>query len=369
MSRFLLRMCTILVALALSAHGLMAAEESDPFDAESFTAAATGLMILQFSPEAQAMTLGLKVGDIITSYAGKAQTTQAGLIAAVKDNTAEVPVVVRRGDQTLTVTAKPGKLGVYLEAVAAGTTRSLPPDTHVAFVTDRLLTAPIDTWYAFVIAGTKVGAEHAHLQRTGDRLTVTIEVMFDGGKRWGLNHMVETGVLDVATPVPRVVTQVHESPLSGFRSAGRWKDATTWELTVDGRNDDGTPLHEVETSMPTGPLINDYSYSYLASVMPTTPGACHHTRTVVLNSAKPSILSALLVVGPEEVSVDGQQLTAVRMEQRSLHGSAWIAWVKDGEIVKHDYSGDGKGGTIAYRTTQVKALAGLDPKLVPRTVR
>jgi hypothetical protein len=102
--------------------------------------------------------------------------------------------------------------------------------------------------------------------------------------------------------------------------------------------------------------------------MPTMPGTCHRTRTVVVGQAEPARWTAWLVVGPEEIEVDGAKLTTTRIEQRTLRDNGWIAWVQDGEVVKHDYSG-GKGTTIAFRTTKEKALTGLDPKLVPRTAK
>jgi hypothetical protein len=352
------------VALAF----LVGAEPGDPFDGISYAPTATGIVITRFAPDAQAQQIGLKLGDIITTYAGKPVTTQAELTTLVTAGTNDAPIVVQRGDQVVTVTAKPGKLGVYLTPVEAGKKWELPPDTGVAIASERLKTTPIDTWYAFIIDGKKVGAEHAYLTRTDDRLTITIEVLFDGGEKWGLNHMIETGVLDVSGAFPRVITQVHEGPLWNFRSAGRWKDATTWEVTVDSRKDDGTPEHEILTGQPTGPLINDYSGSYLPSLMPLAAKTCYHTRATVVGDADPSAWSATLVIGPEEITVDEEKITAVRVEQRKLRDIGWISWIKDGEVVKHDYSG-GKGTTIAIKATKEKALVGLDPKLVPRTAK
>jgi hypothetical protein len=104
--------------------------------------------------------------------------------------------------------------------------------------------------------------------------------------------------------------------------------------------------------------------------MPATAGACFHTRTVMLSSAQPTAWSALLVIGEEDTVVGDQTVHALRIEQHSLRARGWVAWVKDGEVVKHDYSGSGKeGSTVALRTTKEKALEGLDPKLVPRTAK
>lgn len=354
-----------LISFAMCAV-LCAAEPADPFDSRSYTPEATGLVITSFTTEAQAAQLGLQVGDIIVSYAGKPMRTPADLLAAVKDGIADAAVEVSRVGKPITVIAKPGKLGVYMTSVEAGTTLALPPDTAVVFSTVKLRTGPIDTWYDFIIDGKKAGAEHAHIDLAADRVTIVVEVMFDGGKKWGLNHMIETGVLDVSGSAPRVVTQIHEAPLGGFRSSGRWKDVATWELTVDAKDEAGAPVHEVTTSTPIGPLINDYSFSYLAALMPVTEGACHHTRTVPATEAQPTGWSALLVLAPEEVRIGPDATRLVRMEQRSLRGTSWVAWVKDGEVVKHDYSG-GKGTTISVKTSKEQALTGLDPTLVPTT--
>ncbi|HEX3133190.1 MAG TPA: PDZ domain-containing protein, partial [Planctomycetota bacterium] len=159
----------VLLSLAFIAV-LVAAEEPSPFDGESFTPSVSGVMITKIAPDAPAKKLGLQIGDIITSYAGKPVLTPADLIAIITANTTDAPVVVQRGDQFMTVTAKPGKLGIYLEAVEDGKTQALPPATPVTFATERLEKTPVDTWYSFIIDGKKVGAEHTHLQRAGNQL-------------------------------------------------------------------------------------------------------------------------------------------------------------------------------------------------------
>lgn len=364
MTRSLAMSLTLVLAV-----GIAAEEPVNPLEGTSFTAPATGVMITGFAPDSQSEKLGLRPGDIITTYADKPVTSQDELIAAVSANTNDVPLVAKRGEQVVTITAKPGRLGVFLVGVEAGKNWALPPATAVTFSTDRLQQSPIDAWYAFVIDGKKAGAEHAHLERVGDRLTVTVEVLFDGGEQWGLNHMIETGVLDVSGPIPRVLTQHHEGPLWSSVSSGKWKDARTWELTLIGKNEDGSPFHDVETSSAHGPLINDYSFANLTALMtPSAPGTCFHARTFISNQAKPTAWSAWLVIGPETIEVGDRKIDAVRMERRMLMQTASIAWVADGEVVKHDYSG-GKGTTIAYKTTKEQALEGLDPKLVPRTAK
>jgi hypothetical protein len=368
----MIRCSLVLILTALIfARVIAAAEPENPLEGTSFTVSATGVLITRFVPDSQGEKLGLRLGDIITTYANKPITNQDELIAAVSaaatTATTDIPVVVKRGDQVVTITAKPGKLGAYISGVEAGKHWELPPATAVTFASERLQKAPIDTWYSFFIDGKKVGAEHAQLKRVGDLLTVTVEVLFDGGKQWGLNHMIETGVLDVSGPVPRVVTQVHEGPLWSHVSSGKWKNPETWEVTIDGKNEDGSPLHEVESCPVSGPLINEYSFGYLTDLLqPTTPGTCFHSRTALVNQAKPNAWSAWLVIGPEVIDIGDQKVNAVRMERRMLMSNASVAWVADGDVVKHDYSG-GKGTTISYKTTKEKALEGLDPKLVPRT--
>ena len=110
-------MFRILLANLVLCAVLCAAESADPFDSRSYTQGASGLVITRFTPEAQAAQLGLQVGDIIVSYAGKPMQTQAELLAAVKAGTADAAVEVRRDGKPITVTAKPGKLGVYMTQV------------------------------------------------------------------------------------------------------------------------------------------------------------------------------------------------------------------------------------------------------------
>ncbi len=67
----------------------------------------------------QAEGLGILPGDVILEYDGAEIETVSDLKKAIAAATApEVKLVVRRGDKVIEMTAKPGKIGVYLRTVA-----------------------------------------------------------------------------------------------------------------------------------------------------------------------------------------------------------------------------------------------------------
>jgi len=68
------------------------------------------------APDSQAKTLGVEPGDVIVSYNGEKIMTQAALrkqIKAARDaGVEEIPMVLRRGEETIEIQLKPGKIGI-----------------------------------------------------------------------------------------------------------------------------------------------------------------------------------------------------------------------------------------------------------------
>ena len=68
------------------------------------------------APKGQAKELGLKVGDQLLSYDGKSIGSREDLRAAIKaakeGGAEEIPLRVRRGEETLEFTLKPGRIGI-----------------------------------------------------------------------------------------------------------------------------------------------------------------------------------------------------------------------------------------------------------------
>jgi len=75
-----------------------------------------GLVVEEAVTDSAAAKAGLKVGDRVLSYDGKPLPSPAALQAA-EENTfsnQEVALRVRRGEETLTLTAPLGKLGIQV---------------------------------------------------------------------------------------------------------------------------------------------------------------------------------------------------------------------------------------------------------------
>jgi hypothetical protein len=83
------------------------------------------VVVGRLGPKGQAKALGVEIGDVIVEYGGEKILTRAGLreqIKAVRDSgVEEVPMVLRRGKQTITIKLKPGPIGI------AGTERYNEP--------------------------------------------------------------------------------------------------------------------------------------------------------------------------------------------------------------------------------------------------
>jgi hypothetical protein len=76
---------------------------------------ATGFMITGTVPASQAEAAGMKAGDILISYNGKETKSLTALRTAATDSGSEdeVPVVVMRGGQEVTLYMRPGQMGVF----------------------------------------------------------------------------------------------------------------------------------------------------------------------------------------------------------------------------------------------------------------
>ena len=72
--------------------------------------------VTQVLPEGQGPGLGIRVGDVVRRYNGEAITKFADLVKLVGEVKGEaIPLEIQRGDETLGLTAKPGRLGLGLE--------------------------------------------------------------------------------------------------------------------------------------------------------------------------------------------------------------------------------------------------------------
>ena len=72
--------------------------------------------VTQVLPEGQGPGLGIRVGDIVRRYNGQAITKTADLVKLTGEvKGGAIPLEIQRGDETLQLTAKPGRLGLMLE--------------------------------------------------------------------------------------------------------------------------------------------------------------------------------------------------------------------------------------------------------------
>ncbi len=94
-------------------------EKGDELDVKAAQAEAeiSAVYVTRVGSKGQAKALGVEVGDVLVSYAGRPIHKRADLMAAKqaagkKAGAKEVPVVLKRGRKTLKLTFQPGRLGI-----------------------------------------------------------------------------------------------------------------------------------------------------------------------------------------------------------------------------------------------------------------
>jgi hypothetical protein len=305
----------------------------------------------------------LRLGDVITTYAGAAIAGQPELAAAIgaraKDTGKLELTYVRSGAaKPATVQVPPGKLGVSVLGVTQGKPLQLrPPATDVAFELDAYRAAPRDEWYAHRTGDAHTGFQHDRVEVKGDRLVITSELAYDGAE--GLRHYVVT-ITATAEPKPRLIEARYEAPLEpGF--------LCTLTPGTDGKiavvlNDKGKVTKG--TIAPPSDAMYDTLALQLAAAMPMRAGTCLHYWMLTLtgNTADPV---GACVGAPAAVDVGGKQVQAVPVTWHTLGRQAHTLWVDAATrtVPKIEWT-----KTIAsVRTTREQAVAGVNPKLKPRT--
>ncbi|MDJ0521869.1 MAG: S8 family serine peptidase [Planctomycetota bacterium] len=101
-----------------SAKRFTGRERGDTLDVDAWQEQleVVALVIMRLGPKGQAKALGAQIGDVLVSYDGKPIKTrvelQAAKKAAEKGKRDAVPVVLRRGDETIELSFEPGPLGI-----------------------------------------------------------------------------------------------------------------------------------------------------------------------------------------------------------------------------------------------------------------
>lgn len=117
---------------------------------------ATGLIIFQVVPDSQAESAGLRVGDIITHYDGQPMASHLDLIQQARiahnDKRPEILLIVHREGNELEVVVSPGPIGVRIEDVEQGESRSVqkpasPPIEQDLEPLRRSLAAGEERWF------------------------------------------------------------------------------------------------------------------------------------------------------------------------------------------------------------------------------
>ncbi|MDJ0522825.1 MAG: PDZ domain-containing protein [Planctomycetota bacterium] len=329
---------------------------------------ATGLLVTFAFDGGQAWGLGVRPGDVITSYAGKPVATLEQLAAAkkaLKPDTTAVPCVLQRGAKQLTIEMKPGPLGVSLTPVTKDKPAPpLPKATLKTLDYARLGATRREVWYRFTLDGkTQVGFEHGVLTRKNGMVTLRHEVGFDGGQRWGKNHQAVDVLARGGSGFVAETTR-YENLLNGWVGEGarlEQEDAAPhWKVIWPPA--DGKPVTR-RIALPADlPIFPTYLVSAIIELLPRQKGACIHYRPLNEGMGTVGLASALHVVGEETIEHDGKKVETWRVELRELGGALKTTWWlgASGRPLKIDY-----GGAQTFLSTKEKVLAGLPEGLRP----
>lgn len=329
---------------------------------------ATGLLVVAVAPGTQAMEHGIVPGTVLTSYGGvPTGSVEAlrGALGKAGTEAVEVSLVAPDGGER-TVSLQPGSIGIAdMRPVRAGeAVEDLPPDSglEISFVP---LGPLADEWYRFLIDGKHVGFEHGSFSISDAIVSGSREVAFDGGERWGVNHMAaEVEVLWGEHVLPSRTTWTNlRNGWRGEAQAGADAAERRWDVTWHHAED---RIERFAWLLPEGlPIVPTYLVEYVARALPPREGACFRYRPIEEGMGQTGLPSALVVVGEEEIGIDGGTVATWRVEQRRLGGSQAVRYWIDGErrARRIEY---GPGVVAELVATRDEAVAGLPESVRPR---
>ncbi len=335
---------------------------------------ATGLLVTFVSDGSQAQAKGIRPGDVIVSYAGKAVATVEALAQAkakaqaeAKDEAAEIPCTLQRGAKQIKVAFAAGPLGVTLAPVEKGKpAKPLPQATIKTLDLSNLAQKPREVWYRFTLDGkTQLGYEHGVLKREKGVLTLRHEVGFDGGKQWGTNHQAVDLRVRVTEGGLTPLSTRYENLLNGWVGKGARSEvkgeAPAWAVTWPPI--EGKPQTRRVALPQDLPIIPSYLVSAVVEHLPREKGACLHYRPLNEGMGTVGLASALFVAAEEEIEHEGKRVPTWRVELRELGGATTSTWWIDGagRTLRIDY-----GGARALRSTKAAVLAGLPKGIRPK---
>jgi len=328
---------------------------------------ATGILVTHIGHGTAADDANVDLGDVIVSYGGHATPTFEAL-AAARRKVGKAQVVrlgvFRMGSVVKLLISSRG-IGVRGLAVTKGKRApALPPATAVTFDFSVLDDAPRREWFAVSHApGTpKVGWARSSLTKAGKALVLEREVAFDGGKAAGVKHHT-VRVAFGAGAFPRVDEIRFSDPIQEWQAVGRRKlkkDKAAWHFSGKGPS---RRLQSDQAPVPSRTLPGSL-LGPLAALMPREKGACVHFRPIDEESGEFGFSAALVCVGREELSRDGDSRTAVwRFDwvERggAIRGAYWVDAA--GRVVRESH-----GGFLADLADRQTALAGVPERLLPR---
>ncbi|MEN8150803.1 MAG: hypothetical protein ABFS86_13350, partial [Planctomycetota bacterium] len=282
-----------------------------------------------------AEAVGIAVGDIIISYAGKPTPDFPTLNAAVGAAEGAVPIVVVREGGEVPLSVQKGRIGVSLLPVVKGTPGTpLPKATVTKLDFSSLADRPHDSWFVFFREGERSGFARIRARLIGHRLIVLTEEVFED----------ETGIMDhevtcvtTSDGIPMVRMTAFRDRMNDWERFGSacpcGEGKFRWTVLSRGPGSDDE-VFQVQIGIG---VIPAYMMETLASFMPREEGACLRFKPLFEGSGRTGLPSALVCVKKEKVTVGGEEMSAWRFEWRTLGvpEGGTVYWLDDaGQLLR-----------------------------------
>ncbi|HYE07039.1 MAG TPA: hypothetical protein VEL07_16090 [Planctomycetota bacterium] len=313
------------LAVASRAYG---AESGGDMAATNITPCADGLVIVATSP-GPGRDAGIRELDVITMVDDQPVATVEEFRAAIAADGEHRLAIARPDGEPRIVATSAKRLDARMLPAKAGERIDLVPErTRQLGAAMLKRPAPVSHWFEFSMGDTVVGAERFAVVVDGESFGYIDEAAFEMGpeQRW---HLCERGSGPLADHLPNAYAFFSngERQIGGVRASD-----SAWRVT----NAAGAQAMAAADQL----VLPEYYAIWLPILLADVRvGDVVHYRTLRPDGVSP-YLSALAVVGQEDLAIAGVPTRTTRFEGTELGAVVRTTWVDDrGVPVLVDFSG------------------------------
>ncbi|HYE08279.1 MAG TPA: hypothetical protein VEL07_22385 [Planctomycetota bacterium] len=351
-------------------------DELDLLDAVYRCPRADGEVITDVAGDGQAHAVGMRRGDLITAYAGRALDAATSLTSVQAATPSGCVIVdVLRGARALRFEVQAGRLGIDTDVLHAGVDSGLraprpvplPPATADALDWSRLRMAPIDCWHRFLFGDPErhVGFAHFTAALSGTEVRCAYDWCFDSGD-YGLIGDCTASRITIAGGDPVVLASRSEgndgSWVSGARREIGPGGGALWVARRRQHLEDGSTSESSWSSaiVPDAPPLGALQLQ-LAGFLARRVGVCRHYGFAAEGEW---MRLAMRVESLDDIALpDGRHREAWQICHHYTNGPGIRTWVgDDGTLLRIDF-GPAYGEARSTMASRADATAGLNPAI------